>query len=175
MLQFPHYAPMANLQRMTRIIVGIALGGMLGMVLYWSTQYQWQAPLSGAILEPIFCCYPNSNSTTAPFCATVPTLASCPGNTYTTANDCSKSCAKMTLCCKNGGTQSAACHTGVKYADGRVACDGLGSYDDLNSCFAGCAKPPPASSAPSSSGIDNAVYCCNPADSTHATPYCSQG
>lgn len=153
------YFSMSVFARLPRVVIGILLGVLLGIVSFLATRYEWNftpAQVGG----PQFCCNPS-----APSCTAITTGTTCqPGNIFPTQATCDSSCFKPIYCC---GSPTPVCNQGIRFTNGTTTCAGQGEYGSFSECSAACTSGGTSSSAPSSTPSGNG-YCCIPASGNQA-------
>ncbi len=151
-----------------RASIGVLLGGIIGIVAFSATRYQWSTPFQGA-LSVSYSCNPEG-----PSCSDVPVpcnplVEAC----FPTLAACMSGCTKPIFCCKNWQSQTAVCNSGVLDMENVIRCDGEPPpFYTRSECNAWCLPPSATSSSVASSLASSLAsstqaqqgFCCNTKD-----------
>lgn len=149
--------------RLLRVIVGLLLGCILGVVLFESGRFQWRFSPAD-ISQQVYCCNPTSLA-----CSPLSVGQQCTSNVFgTDLADCNQRCApipfsnpkpSLGFCCSQT-TTTASCNA---MPVGQICPSGITSTD-VNSCNQQCTPIPFGGGSSSQAAAQG--YCCNPQNGT---------
>ncbi len=148
---------MPSSPRVIRVVVGLLLGGVLGVVLAGSTGFQWNnnGIRLAATLGDSYCCNPN-----VPACLPTTGDAVCGGGIFPTLGSCQTSCVKTIFCCDMLQGAGQVCRQGFKNLNGSTCQNPAVSFDAMQDCTNACpANGTGVVLSSSSSSADDIPYC----------------
>ncbi|MBP9773523.1 MAG: hypothetical protein KBD00_02730 [Candidatus Peribacteraceae bacterium] len=119
--------------RVTRVVVGLFLGCILGVVLAGSTGFRWNGGSFTAALGDSYCCDPNG-----PTCRATEAGALCGGGSFPTLGSCQTSCVKTIYCCDILSGIGQTCRQGFKNLNGSTCQNPAVSFNNMQDCTMAC-------------------------------------